>query len=229
MSELQPWFNTTDYSVAQLLVFALGCLGWVVAYAAVLRLIVRERFVEIPAAAVTANVAWEFVWGFFYANELGLFFTWGYRIWFFLDLFIVYSLIRYGAKQVSTPALRRWFVPAALAAIPAWAVAIYFLVAEGYDTGVGAVSGYLLNVMMSFLYITLLLQHAPRYFSPVVAWSKMAGTAILTGWNMALPDPNGFVLTLGATTFALDVLYIAILRTRRAADRTPGTRVAAPA
>jgi hypothetical protein len=209
-----PWFNTTDYSVAQLVLFGLGCFGWVIAYAGVLRLLIRERFIEIPAAAVTANVAWEFVWGFFYPNALGIFFTWGYRAWFFLDLFITYNLFRVGAKQVETPALRRHFVPLCAAAVVAWAFAIYFFVGAGYDTGVGAVSGYVLNVMMSFLYITLLLRHPARYFSQLVAWSKMAGTGVLTVWNMMLPQLNAFVITLGIITFVLDVAYIALLRIR---------------
>jgi hypothetical protein len=205
------WFNTEEFSVLQLVVFGIGCFGWVVAYLGTLQMLFRHRFLEIPAAAVCANVAWEFVWGFLYPNQLGLFFTWGYRAWFFLDVFITYNLFRYGVKQVDTPAIRKHFVPICAATILAWAVGIYFFVRQGYDTGVGAVSGYVLNVMMSWLYITLVLRHSVTWFSDVVAWSKMLGTAVLTVWNLTLPTLNGVVITLGVVTFILDVAYIALL------------------
>ena len=191
------WFDTTEYTVAQLLLFGLGCFGWVVAYAGTLRMLAKNRFLEIPAAAVVANVAWEFVWGFLYANALGLFFTWGYRAWFFLDVFITYNLLKVGHKQLVTTALQKHFVPICIAAILAWGVGIYFFVQQGYDTGVGAVSGYILNVMMSWLYITLLLRHPVEWFSDLVAWSKMLGTGVLTVWNMTLDVLNPVVITLG--------------------------------
>ena len=42
---------------------------------------------------------------------------------------------------------------------------------EGYDTGYGAVSGYVLNMMMSALYVVLILRHHHvAEFSLVVAW-----------------------------------------------------------
>lgn len=207
-----PWFNTAEYSVFQLVLFGLGCFGWVIAYVGVLRMLLRQGFIEIPAAAVTANVAWEFVWGFFYPNSLGLFFTWGYRAWFFLDVFIAYNLLRVGQKQIETPAIRRHFVPICIASIVAWAIGIYFFVDAGYDTGVGAVSGYILNVLMSWLYITLILRHPIAWFSETVAWSKMLGTGLLTVWNMMLPELNAFVITLGIVTLVLDIAYIAVLR-----------------
>ena len=67
------WFNTADYSVPLLVLFGVGCVGWVVAYVAIVRNALRNRFLEIPAGAVVANIAWEFVWGFLYPNELGRF------------------------------------------------------------------------------------------------------------------------------------------------------------
>jgi hypothetical protein len=197
------WFNTDEYSVLQLVVFGLGCFGWVVAYAGTLQMLAKQRFLEIPAAAVCANVAWEFVWGFLYPNDLGHFFTWGYRAWFFLDVFITYNLFRVGVKQIDTPAIRKHFVPICAATILAWAVGIFFFVRQGYDTGVGAVSGYILNVMMSWLYITLLLRHPVGWFSDLVAWSKMLATL------------NAVVITLGVVTFVLDVAYTVLLRQRR--------------
>ncbi len=215
------WFNTGQYPVPLLILFGVGCFGWVVAYVAIVRNALRNRFLEIPAGAVVANIAWEFVWGFLYPNELGRFFSWGYRIWFFFDLAIVYMLFRYGDQQVELPELKAIFRPACLFGIAAWGVAIYFFVGEGYDTGYGAISGYILNTMMSALYVVIILRHGHLVdFSLVVAWSKMLGTALLTVFNFIVQPGNPYLLLLCLLTLALDLLYIGLfygLRAGRAA------------
>jgi len=199
-----------------------------VAYVAIVRNALRHRFLEIPAGAVVANIAWEFVWGFLYPNELGLFFSWGYRIWFFFDLAIVWLLFRHGDRQVELPELKAVFKPACVFGIAAWAVGIYFFVGEGYDTGYGAISGYILNTMMSALYVVLILRHGQLVdFSLVVAWSKMLGTALLTVFNFIVQPGNPYLLLLCLLTLALDLLYIGVfygLRSGREAALAAATR-----
>ncbi len=222
------WFNTAQYPAPLLLLFGVGCFGWVVAYVAIVRNALRNRFLEIPAGAVVANIAWEFVWGFLYANELGRFFSWGYRIWFFFDLGIVYMLFRYGDKQVELPELKAIFRPACVVGIAAWAVAVYFFVGEGYDTGYGAISGYILNTMMSALYVVIILRHGHLVdFSLVVAWSKMLGTALLTTFNFVVQPGNPYLLLLCLLTLALDLVYIGLIyaiRSGRAASLVAATK-----
>jgi hypothetical protein len=222
------WFNTAQYPVPLLILFGVGCFGWVVAYVAIVRNALHSQFLEIPAGAVVANIAWEFVWGFLYPNELGRFFSWGYRIWFFFDLGIVYMLFRFGARQVELPELKAVFRPACVFGIVAWAVGIYFFVGEGYDTGYGAISGYILNTMMSALYVVIILRHGHLYeFSLVVAWSKMLGTALLTVFNFIVQPHNPYLLLLCLLTLALDLLYIGLfyaIRSGRAAALVSATR-----
>jgi len=222
------WFNTAQYPVPLLILFGVGCFGWVVAYVAIVRNALHSQFLEIPAGAVVANIAWEFVWGFLYPNELGRFFSWGYRIWFFFDLGIVYMLFRFGERQVELPELKAVFRPACLFGIAAWAVGIYFFVGEGYDTGYGAISGYILNTMMSALYVVIILRHGQLYdFSLVVAWSKMLGTALLTVFNFIVQPHNPYLLLLCMLTLALDLLYIGLfyaIRSGRAAALVSATR-----
>jgi len=216
------WFNTQKYSVPLLVLFGVGCFGWVVAYVAIVKNALRNRFLEIPAGAVVANIAWEFVWGFLYPNELGRFFSWGYRTWFVFDLAIVWLLFRFGDRQVDLPDLRAVFRPACVFGVAAWAVGIYFFVGEGYDTGYGAISGYILNTMMSALYVVIILRHGHLYdFSLLVAWSKMLGTALLTVFNFVVQAGNPYLLLLCLLTLALDLLYIGLfyaIRSGRAAD-----------
>ena len=222
------WFNTSQYPVPLLILFGVGCFGWVVAYVAIVKSALRNQFLEIPAGAVVANIAWEFVWGFLYPNELGRFFSWGYRVWFFFDLGIVYMLFRFGDRQMGLPELKAIFRPACVFGIVAWAVGIYFFVGEGYDTGYGAISGYILNTMMSALYLVIILRHGHLYdFSLVVAWSKMLGTALLTVFNFIVQPHNPYLLLLCLLTLALDLLYIGLfyaIRSGRAAALVSATR-----
>jgi hypothetical protein len=203
------WLNTAKYSEPMLLLFGIGCVLWAVAYVGVLQKIRTRRYVEIPAAAVVANIAWEFVWGFVFTTDMGMLFQWGYRIWFFLDVFITWNLFRYGPRQISNATLRRWFAPATVFGLAAWTAMLYFFVKQGMDSPYGGISGYILNVMMSALYIVLLVQQNDlRDFSYLVAWSKMLGTGILSVFNAILVPQNGFLMTLCAVTFLLDVAYI---------------------
>ena len=219
------WLNTAKYSEPMLLLFGIGCFLWAVAYVGVLQKIRTRRYVEIPAAAVVANIAWEFVWGFVFTTDMGLLFQWGYRIWFFLDVFITWNLFRYGPQQISNATLRRWFAPATVFGLAAWTAMLYFFVKQGMDSPYGGISGYILNVMMSALYIVLLVQQNDlRDFSYLVAWSKMLGTGILSVFNAILVPQNGFLMTLCAVTFLLDVAYIVTFH--RMAARL---RAAAPA
>ena len=213
-----PWINTTDYSPPLLILFGIGCFGWVVSYIAVLRMVRRNQFVEIPAGAVVANVAWEFVWGFVYTTNMGMLFAWGYRIWFFLDVFIVYMLFKHGWKQLDSKLLVPFFRPGAAFGIAAWTIGLYYFIREGYDTPYGAISGYILNVMMSALYVVLIVKHADKiaWFSGVVAWSKMLGTALLSVFNFIVRPEDYLLMTLYTVTFVLDVLYIAVFRTLKA-------------
>lgn len=215
----QPWFNTADFTVFQLILFSAGCIGWVIAYVGTAITIHKRQVVEIPAGAVAANVAWEFVWGFVFGSTMGRAFTCGYALWCLQDIYITYSTFKYGHKQVSNPQLRRWFKPVMAFGIAAWGVAIYFFVLDKFDNGYGAFSGYILNVMMSALYILLLLQGNARDFSPLVGWSKMLGTGLLSVFAFIVNRHNLFLMSLCTISFVLDMTYIMLLHQRSALAR----------
>lgn len=225
----QPWINH-EYTDAQLILFGIGCFGWVIAYAFTWRQIITSKFVEIPWGAVVANIAWEFVWGFIFGSDMGFLFTLGYALWCVQDLYITWSLFKYGRQQLNSAVIARYFTPATAAAIVAWGVMIYFFVAGGYDTGYGANSGYILNVMMSALYIDLVLRHDVRKFSAVVAWSKGLGTALLSVFNFMVKPDMPFLLTLCVITGILDAIYIAAFYARRraAAHAAPTAAAVSP-
>jgi len=224
----EPLINTAKYSTAELLFFAAGGLAWALAYMGVLREIVRKRFVEIPATAVTANIAWEFVWGVVHRTDLGSLFAWGYRLWFLLDVFIVWGLLRYGVDRVATPKLRRYFHAAVVLSVLAWTTALWLLVRQGYDTPNGIVTGYMVTLLMSALYVPQFFREENRRrYSPFVAWCKLLGNGLVIVFCALAYSDNRFLLTICGVTLALDVYYTWLFHTRRVAVGVP--RVAAPA
>ena len=207
--------NLESYTAGQLILYGIGCFGWVVFYAVVVREIIRKKFVEIPAPSVVTNISWEFVWSFLFAPDMGQLFVWGYRVWFVLDIFITYSLFKYGDKQVNNPTLKRYFRPAAAIGIPIWIAGIYFFVKQGFDTPTGLISGYILNVIIAVLYILLILRQ-PNLgnFSYVVAWSKMLGTALASVFCFWRLGNEHFLLVMCVICFVLDSTYIAVFHWR---------------
>ena len=214
------WFNTVKYSVAELAIFGAGGLLWVVAYIAVIVNVRKNQFVAIPAAAVVANISWEWLWGFFYLPDLGMAVVWGYRAWAILDVFIVIYLFRYGAKQLLTATGKQYLPYAIVFGLVGWFTSLWFFIGEGYDMSMGATSAYIINVMMSAVYIVLVVKHPEiRRFSFTVAWTKALGTALISVFMFIapmtrygvpdVPAERGFLLTLCVLTFILDVVFVA--------------------
>lgn len=221
------WFNTVRYSVPELAVFGLGCVLWLVCYVAILQRAHKYHFVEIPAAAVVANVSWEFMWSFVYLGDTGRLLEYGYRGWVFLDFVIVYYLFRYGRSQVVTPALAPYFKTAVGFGIASWSAALYFFVGEHYDMSMGATSAYIINVMMSAVYLVMLYTHPERPFSTLIGWTKGLGTACFSLFMVMAPlsrygetalADKRFLVALCAITLVLDAAYmVAIYRRPRSA------------
>jgi len=68
--------NFEDYSQLDIWLILAGTIMWIVAYAFILRNSIRNKFVEMPAPAAAANLAWEFVWAFLLVTNLGVLFQW---------------------------------------------------------------------------------------------------------------------------------------------------------
>ncbi|MFC0875353.1 hypothetical protein ACE01N_02100 [Saccharicrinis sp. FJH2] len=212
----QPIINLEDYTVLQHILFALGCLLWVFTYIVVLKVIKKSAFIEIPLIAVTANFAWEFLWSFVFMTNMGLLYVWGYRIWFFLDCFIVFNLFRYGFKQIELPSLRKRAVLIIASGIASWFLILFFYI-KNYDHPIshnGAYSGYILNVMMSAMYVPLLLRLSrTQPFNVWAAWLKGVGTLLISAFCF-LRYTDGFLLSMCAVTTILDATYIYLIMKR---------------
>jgi hypothetical protein len=215
----QPVINLTDYTVTQHIFFALGCLLWVFTYVIVIKAIRKSTFIEIPLIAVTANFAWEFLWSFVFITNMGLLYVWGYRIWFFLDCFIVYGLFKHGYKQIGIASLQKYAKIIIAFAIASWTFMLYYYI-KIYDEPIshnGVYSGYILNVMMSAMYIPMLLRMGEsQTFSKWAAWFKGVGTLFITGFCFLKYD-DGFLLSMCVVTTVLDAGYIFLIMQNKTA------------
>jgi len=195
----------------------LGCLLWVFTYIKVIHAIRKNAFIEIPLIAVTANFAWEFLWSFVFITDMGLLYVWGYRLWFFLDCFIVYGLFKDGYKQIETPSIRKYASHIIALAIAGWVFMVYYYI-KIYDEPVshnGVFSGYILNVMMSALYIPIMLRMGATWqFSKWAAWFKGVGTLLITVFCFLRYD-DGFLLSMCIVTTLLDATYIYLVMRKK--------------
>src|ERR1700761_6496280 len=107
--DINYWINTKDYTISQLAWNGVGCLFWVVTYIAIVKEIITRKFVEMPFFIAAGNIAWEFVWSFFYHPDTGKLYALSYQGAFLLDVFIFYSVLRYGSKQIDIPEIKKHF------------------------------------------------------------------------------------------------------------------------
>lgn len=212
------WFNHVDincvpYSGLEMIFFGGGCLMWVVAYIILIRETRRFGFMEMAAFAGASNIAWEFLWSFSFTTDMGQFFVWTYRVWFFLDIYIFYLLLKYGHKQVVNPVLRQYFKFWAVAAVICWSVVYYYFVKQGYDMPIGANSAYIAQIAISALCpIVLLNAKTLDGFSFNFAWLRGFGTGANTVFMfMHYPD-NHFVHALGVIAFILDMGFLVMFK-----------------
>ncbi|MBN8823478.1 MULTISPECIES: hypothetical protein [unclassified Spirosoma] len=208
--------NQHDYTNLELITFGVGCFLWVMVYFFTLRSIRLHRFVEIPIVTIWGNIVWEFLWSWVFVPDMGSLFVWGYRVWFFMDCFIVYGAIRFGYKQISVPLFRQHVGLLTVLGILGWLPLLYYYIAV-YDaplSHMGAYSGYLLNILISALYITQALRlNNWALFSYPAAWCKGVGTLLISIFCfLHFTDP--FLLSMCVITAILDGAYI-VLFTRQ--------------
>jgi len=218
---MEYWINTVDFSIPALLTNGIGCIFWVVTYAAMVWDIHKKKFVEMPVFVAAANLAWEFVWSFFYNPETGKLFALSYIGAFFLDVWIFWHVLKYGTKQISQAPeeIKKLFVPLSVINLIAWGFICYFFVSLGYDDNIGATSGYMLNFMISVLYLVLIFSMKDvSGFSKLVAWGKMLGTGLISVSMFMIFPQNYLIHTLAILCLILDCIYIVILNKRKKAQ-----------
>ncbi len=207
------WINTDDYTVSQLVWNGVGCFFWLITYAVILRNSFKKKFVEMPFMIAAGNISWEFVWSFCFHPNTGKFYMIGYQASFFLDVFIFALILRYGAKQIDIPILKKHFRILMIGLLFIWIPLNYFFVDQGFDTAIGANSGYILNLIISLLYPILYWRSDPSNFSKVVSWCRFLGTGFITVSMFLIYPANHLVQVLGIACFVIDLSFTIYLHT----------------
>jgi hypothetical protein len=221
------------YTTVEMLLFGTGCYLWVVVYALYIRSIFKKKFIEAPIFAVCGNIGWEFAWSFLLCTDMGPLLQWCYRIWFFFDLVIFWGVLTYGWEQVRTETFRKHLKPLLVTTAVFHAAAFYFMSASGLDTPIGANSAFLLNFVLSVLYVFVLFQQRELgnlgRVSWLIAWLKMIGTGTNTVFMNIHAEyaNNDFLHLLSIATTTVDCVYIYLVwklkRQARAASSVPAS------
>ena len=207
---LDSLVNLSSYTPLELILFGVGCYMWVVVYAIYIKEIHARKCIGMPVFAACSNFGWEIVWGVIPpSTDMGPLLVWAYRAWFFLDLYIIYGVYRYGSAQVATPALRRLFKPLVLVTIAGWTIVYYLFKSGGYDTPIGATSAYIAQMFISVLYLVLLLRHQKLVWQSLsISWLRTIGTGLNTIFLFLHYPHLHFLLSLGVMALIIDSTYI---------------------
>lgn len=204
------WLNYDYYTPLQLILFGTGALFWIVNYIFIIRNIIKNKFVEMPAAVLCANFAWEFLWAWIYSPNMGFALTLGYIAWFFLDIFIVWGFYKYGYKQVSKSVVPYYKLLFTFALV-AWLVVLYFFIHQEFDNPIGANSAYVLNSMISSLYIFMFLRLEDKsVLSFTTAWTKWIGTGLISVMCILRWPENHWLISMCVACFLMDIFYMYI-------------------
>lgn len=214
------WINFCDYTKLEIGFVLVGTIFWNIAYFLIIRNAIKYKYVEMPYLAGASNFAWEFVWGFMLVTDMGKLFVWGLRIWFFLDIFIFYLILKYGDKQITNPLVKKAFRPLEIGICLYWIPVFYFMYQNGYDTSMGAISAYMITVVMASLFIYDFLQHPPgSYFSPWTGLMRFLGNTCMTVFVFMKYPENRFLQLLAIAVFILNVAYVILQTKHREFDK----------
>ncbi|MEP6834260.1 MAG: hypothetical protein ABJB74_12750 [Gemmatimonas sp.] len=214
--------NTALYSPLQLALAGGAGLAWTVMVVAVLRGIQRHGAVEIPAAAAAAVLAWATVWGLLYHTDLGRVFVGASILAGVFALSIFGYVLKNGARHVKIPEVRRYFRPGLIVSYLFWLWLLFLFVRQGNDTATGVLSGFIVSVFMSSLYVAIELSDIdPTEYSAVAAWSKFTANGCAAAFCFTTYPANHLLLSLCGITVVLDVLYVLLFRQRLRAPSSP--------
>lgn len=207
--------NRASYPPIQVMFLAFGFVFWLMAYKEILWGVRKYKLVEIPMIVVTMDIAWEFNWGFLLENDFGSIFQYGCIAWFLMDLYINYYTFKYGRKLVTNPWISKNYVPIYFFILIGSGLITYWMRILAEDDGLGLVSAYLINLVISGSYIYQLLNY-PEYrnkgFQFRVAWTKFLGTgSISVACFLHFPE-NHFLHTMCVMVFVMDIVYIHLFK-----------------
>lgn len=213
-------------STIELVLFGLTGLLWNATYIVIIYRGYKDKWAGMPLVALALNFGWEFLFGLVPAFNYQMipFQIWMNIIWVALDVAILVQEILYGRKDFVlaypglNPKLHSWLTVAAMI------MGFFFtftITIQFNDFKNGEVSAFLMNVVMSILFIQMLFRRKSISGQSIyIAIAKFLGTSIfgvLVFGVITQPGtltdvaPNGLELFLGLCCFFFDLTYIVLL------------------
>lgn len=213
--------NLADYTVLEHILFAVGCLMWVVVYGIYAVRAVRKLPIAMPVIAACANFGWEIVWSFVPPDtDMGIFYVYLYRAWFVLDVFIFIGILRYGTWQIHTESIRRYRYPIFVITCLFFFLLFAFMktstvlgvdMPAGFDMPIGANSAYICQMLISALFVWMFVKSSPyerNFFSETVTWLRTIGTGLNDVVMFIHYPDNHFLHVMAVSSFLLDLFFI---------------------
>jgi len=207
---------------------------WLSAYVLIIRRGIIEKTYGMPIVAMLGNWPWEWIYGLNLDSPCPLVWdTCPERILqlanfasMFLDLFIVYTIFKFGRDKLSNPILRKYFHPIlVLALIASFALQYTFITEVGFpnlhrlpvhgqvplflagDEG-GSYSGYILSLIMGILFIEMIVKRdSLEGQSFYIAVSMMLGNAAAVPFLLILNEMTPFLGVLIGLALVVNFIY----------------------
>ena len=205
-----PWFDTANYEPYQIALFLAGALLWILVYFDTIRAILKLKVVNIPIIAICLNFGFEVTTSFFFVPDMGKVLVIAYWAWMVIDVFIVYFMFKYGWKQIQTKTVRDalpWLLPSGV--VMGQVVQFFFITTR--DLPMAPLSGYIISVEMSMLFVAMLFLKGEQGQTRLTGWSKFAGNALISIMFATEYPENHSLQSLCVTTAFFDIWYIRLL------------------
>ena len=183
---------------------------WMATYIMLIRRDFLDRTYGMPLAALSANIAWEFIFTFLYPQHHPQLYV--NFVWFILDAIIVFQFWKFGRRELDFLP-DGWFIPMGILALVTGFLAV-LLISLQFDDFDGAYAAFGQNLMMSILFVVMAFRRSDlRGQSLYIAIAKMLGTAFASLAFVLFPHhfrgPLPIFLYLGILVY--DWLYILVV------------------
>ncbi len=205
-----PWFNTVDYTVLQIVLFTTGAVLWVAAYINTIYWIRKKETLDIPAIAITLNFGCEIVTAIFFVPNMGNALVLAYWAWMVLDAYIIYSLFRFGYKQMRVDFFKQNFHKFLMVGlIVSFFVQCPFILR--YDLPMAPLDSYIINLVMSICFIYMFFIPGYEGNRKLTGWTKFLGTGIISIMFQTKYPDNYFLTSLYVFCACFDIYYLYLL------------------
>ena len=205
-----PWFNTVDYTVPQIVMFTTGAVLWVVAYINTIIWIRKKEVLDIPAIAITLNFGCEITTAIFFVPNMGNALVIAYWAWMVLDAYIIFSLYRFGYKQMRVAYFKDNFHKfLILGLLVSFIVQCTFIVQ--YDLPMAPLDSYIINLVMSICFIYMFFIPGYEGNRKLTGWTKFLGTGIISIMFQTKYPENHFLTSLYVFCALFDIYYLYLL------------------